>query len=213
MNADTLAAWRYYWDEVNKVSELLGSDLWKSEYFSGDGEGGDNCIQTGPYINLTLRWELNGRVEDHCVTRHNSRRSVNAAAQTSIDQYNVIDSFATACSFLEGSPHSAGHSGRGRDFQVTLYSVFTTPSLIVSWEWHKLDPEHPLYDMAGLSRMLPNDPSIENAIVDYFNDNGTETTLSHTPYMDALAEPAPNVTIYCIMDLNERVICSEHGNA
>jgi tyrosinase len=61
-------------------------------------------------------------------------------------------------------------------------------------------------------RLQPTDPSVDHAIVDYFQDNGTATTLQHTLYMDGLAEIAPNITINDIMDLNGPIICSEYIN-
>ncbi|ETS85154.1 hypothetical protein PFICI_03179 [Pestalotiopsis fici W106-1] len=185
-----------YWDEVNEVSDLAGSDLWKDEYFGGNGVGTSRCVQDGPFASLVLRWQLNGQVGDHCLTRNFNQNSFNAAAQSNIDRCNAIDSFTEARSCWEGSPHSAGHGGVGG---------------ILWWEWQKLDPENRMYDMAGtnLPARLGN---VNHAIVDYFNDGGNQTTLNHTLYMDGLAELAPNITINDIMDLNGEVICAEYIN-
>ncbi|KAM0815721.1 putative Tyrosinase copper-binding domain-containing protein [Seiridium cardinale] len=190
-----------YWDEVAEVDDLLGSDLWKDKNFGGDGEGKDDCVQTGPFANLAL---------------------VSQAAQTKIDRCNAIDDFSTACSCLEGSSHSDEHGGVGKIMADPTLSpgdpVFYLHYSYLDklwWEWQKLDSENRLYDRSGPNlpgRTQPTDPSVDYAIVDYFNDNGTVTTLQHTLYVDGLGEIAPNITINDIMDLNGPVICSEYVN-
>ncbi|KAK6083315.1 amino acid transporter [Seiridium cupressi] len=189
-----------YWDEVAEVDDLLGPDLWKDANFGGDGEGEDDCIQTGPFANLTLRWELNNGVEDHCLSRSFSQHQFSQAAQTNIDRCNAIDDFSTARSCLEGSPHSAGHGGVALVIRYSICITRTSTSYGGSGRsWIRRTD----------STICP-DPSVDHAIVDYFNDNGTVTTLQHTLYMDGIGEIAPNITINDIMDLNGPVICSEY---
>ncbi|KAF7536038.1 hypothetical protein G7054_g4904 [Neopestalotiopsis clavispora] len=207
-----------YWDEVNEVSDLAGSDLWKDEYFGGNGVGTSRCIQSGSFANLTLRWQLNNQVGDHCLTRDFNQNGFNAAAQTNIDRCNAIGAFADARSCWEGSPHSAGHGGVGGIMVDPTLSpgdpVFYLHHSYLDklWhEWQNLDPENRLYDMAG-TNLPARLSSVDHAIVDYFYDGGNQTTLNHTLYMDGLAELAPNITINDIMDLNGEVICAEYIN-
>ncbi|KAK9778258.1 putative Tyrosinase copper-binding domain-containing protein [Seiridium cardinale] len=165
-----------YWDEVAEVDDLLGSDLWKDKNFGGDGEGKDDCVQTGPFANLALGGSLTTALR----TIAYPVASVNMADPT----------------LSPGGPVFYLH-----------YSYLDK----LWWEWQKLDSENRLYDRSGPNlpgRTQPTDPSVDYAIVDYFNDNGTVTTLQHTLYVDGLGEIAPNITINDIMDLNGPVIFS-----
>ncbi|KAJ2985735.1 hypothetical protein NUW58_g5374 [Xylaria curta] len=45
-----------YWDELHDINDVTASELWKEEYFGGDGTGPDGCIEIGPFRNLTLIW-------------------------------------------------------------------------------------------------------------------------------------------------------------
>ncbi|KAK9425028.1 hypothetical protein SUNI508_03168 [Seiridium unicorne] len=45
-----------YWDDTADNGKMLESDMWSAEYFGGDGTGEGNCVETGPFTSLTLRW-------------------------------------------------------------------------------------------------------------------------------------------------------------
>lgn len=108
-----------YWDELHDIVDMTASELWKDEYFGGDGTGPGGCVETGPFRNLTLRWTRDGNVESHCLTRHFSTAELQMTNQENIDKCNGIQNYTDAwvCWFgvPSGSsgPHAAGHAAVG----------------------------------------------------------------------------------------------------
>lgn len=91
----------------------MESDLWTDEYFGGDGTGDGNCVETGPFANLTLRWVQDGSTSDHCLTRRFSERSLNAASVENIDKCKQIANYTQAWQCYSNGPHGSGHGGVG----------------------------------------------------------------------------------------------------
>ncbi|KAI1873298.1 uncharacterized protein JN550_003551 [Neoarthrinium moseri] len=214
-----------YWDELADIADLEGSELWSEEYFGGDGTGANNCVETGPFANLTLRWTREGTVDESCLTRRFSNRSLASTSQTNINACNTITNYTQAWNCWSGGPHSGGHSGVGGIMSDATLSpgdpVFYLHHSWLDklwWEWQKLDLPTRYTDMGG-----PNIPGGRGGggfpggpqggtgpeFTDYFGDNGNITTLNHRLYM---SEIYPNVTIGDVMDLNGDVICSEYIN-
>ncbi|KAH8163497.1 hypothetical protein CIB48_g4751 [Xylaria polymorpha] len=211
-----------YWDEIHDITDVAASDLWKDEYFGGDGTGPDGCIETGPFRNLTLRWVQNGAVEEHCLSREFSTSELQMTSQDNIDQCNAIQNYTDAwlCWFggPHGSlgPHAAGHAAVGGVMGDATLSpgdpVFYLHHAWLDklwWQWQQRDLPKRYTDMGG-----PNLPIAGSVLggqgpefVNYFGDNGNVTTLNHRLYMTELY---PNVTIADVMDLHGDVVCSEY---
>ncbi|KAF2970798.1 hypothetical protein GQX73_g2748 [Xylaria multiplex] len=178
-----------YWDELHDIEDVSASDLWKNEYFGGDGTGPGGCIETGPFRNLTLRWIQNGSVEEHCLSRRFSTQDLQMTNQDNIDRCNALQEYNDAwlCWFggPHGSlgPHAAGHAAVG--------GVMGDATL---------SPGDPVFYRSVLGGQGPE-------FTDYFGDNGNVTTLNHRLYM---AELYPNITIADVMDLHGDVVCSEY---
>lgn len=87
--------------------------MWSDEYFGGDGTGAGNCIETGPFANLTLRWVQDGSVQDHCLTRRLNQASLNSASLTNLARCNAIGNYTDAWTCFSNGPHGSGHGAVG----------------------------------------------------------------------------------------------------
>ncbi|KAI0133933.1 hypothetical protein BJ170DRAFT_690262 [Xylariales sp. AK1849] len=218
-----------YWDELADIDEMSSSEMWKEEYFGGNGTEEDKCVVDGPFANLTLRWLADGSVSDHCLTRIFSDRSLSGTSQANIDACNAITNYSSAWNCWSGSPHISGHAAVGG---IMLDGTLSPGDPVfylhhswldkLWWDWQNLDlpkrytdmggPNLPTNTIAGNVPGVPANPSGELGgtgpeFTDYFGDNGNITTLNHRIYM---AEIYPNVTIADLMHLNGSVICSEY---
>ncbi|KAI1347433.1 hypothetical protein F5Y01DRAFT_295087 [Xylaria sp. FL0043] len=213
-----------FWNELHDIEDIAASDLWKDEYFGGDGTGPDGCVETGPFRNLTLIWTADGNVTEHCLSRQFSTADLQMTNQANINECNAIQNYTDAwlCWFggPHGSvgPHAAGHAGVGGVMSDATLSpgdpVFYLHHAWLDklwWEWQKLDLPNRYTDMGG-----PNLPIAGSVLggqgpefTNYFGDNGNVTTLNHRLYM---AELYPNITVGDVMDLNGDVVCSEYIN-
>ncbi|KAF7522554.1 hypothetical protein G7054_g12090 [Neopestalotiopsis clavispora] len=215
-----------YWDETADIGKLTESELWSDEYFGGDGRSSDRCVTTGSFANLTLRWQQDATVSEHCLTRRFNERSLQEASLEVIANCYAIDNYNEAWECLSNGPHGAGHGGVG--------GIMSDPTLSpgdpvfylhhswldkIWWRWQEGNLTARLTDMGGPNipgrgafpggggNLPGNGKGTGPEFTDYFGDNGNVTTLNHRLYM---AEIFPNITIADVMDIGGDVICSEY---
>ncbi|KAK9417054.1 hypothetical protein SUNI508_09072 [Seiridium unicorne] len=211
-----------FWDELADIDSVIADlDMFKDEYFGGDGTGTNNCIESGAFVNMSLAFGPNDADADggHCVFRNFSEQKLQQAAQSNIDECMAIDDYTSAWSCWANAPHGAGHGGIGGLMGDPTYSpgdpgFYLHHSYLdkLWWEWQKADYPARLTDMGG-----PNIPKNTRAsspgypptsVTDYFGDDGTNTTtLNHNLWMMGIA---PNVTIGDVMNLKGPTICVEY---
>ncbi|KAH8201560.1 hypothetical protein TruAng_004252 [Truncatella angustata] len=145
-----------YWDETADILTFPETDMWSEAYFGGDGTGQGNCVETGPFANLTLRWVQDGSVSEHCLTRRFSQRSLQAASLDNIARCSVIGNYTDAWQCFSNGPHGSGHGGVGGIMSDATLSP-GDPSFYLHhswldklwWDWQALDLPARLTDIGG----------------------------------------------------------------
>lgn len=81
--------------------------------FGGNGLASDgNCIQDGPFANLTLHLAVDGSATDYCVSRAFNQTNFSRGNETYLDTCytgSQSENFSVAWPCYESHPHSAGH--------------------------------------------------------------------------------------------------------
>ncbi|KAI0483823.1 Di-copper centre-containing protein [Xylaria cf. heliscus] len=201
-----------YWNEPLDVGALDEATIFNPVTgFGGDGSGSSRCITDGPFMNTTLRIQENLSTSEYCISRGLNDRSFNSAVQTNVDKCLNMANFVDAWNCIESNPHSAGHGG----VSGTMVNVKLSPGDPIFWlhhgyidklwwDWEALKLPARLTEGIGGNNTArgKNDP----AYVDYFNDNGSITTLNHVLSSNGLA---PNATIGDVMDIGGDYVCAE----
>lgn len=72
------------------------------------------CVSSGPFTNLTLRYNVDSSVTTgHCLTRNFSQEVFNGADKKYIEECNALETYEEAWECWSLQPHSAGHGGTG----------------------------------------------------------------------------------------------------
>lgn len=105
-----------YWDETvdTALDDLTTAEVFQADAFGGDGNGTNNCITTGPFVNTTLHLKrLGSDPADYCISRSINFNQFQQSTQTHLDACMAIDNYTSAWQCWHGSPHNAGHGGVG----------------------------------------------------------------------------------------------------
>ncbi|KAK7705175.1 hypothetical protein SLS64_008069 [Diaporthe eres] len=211
-----------YWEESLDSGNISASVVFDPVTGFG-GEGGD-CVDDGPFANLTLGLSSNGSQiweEDYCLARSFSDTIFDYGNTTYIEECLSYDNYTGALECYMSLPHVAGHGGVGG----TILSVAGSPAEPLFflhhtnldrlwWNWQQADPDTRTYDIGNWSNIPPYSyleqqyldyPS--SSLIDYSGDNGNITTLQHVLW---IADIVPNVTIADVMDLSGETICAEY---
>ncbi|KAH8727382.1 hypothetical protein GQ44DRAFT_770393 [Phaeosphaeriaceae sp. PMI808] len=212
-----------YWPEAEDVaSGILNSSVWDSVYgIGGDGVGEGNCVADGPFVNLTLVYQLDFSAgEPYCLNRSINTTIFPYAEQANVDECMEKETYEYAWNCWIIKPHGAAHGGTG--------GVMGDPSLSPGdpvfflhhsnldrlwWKWQSPDLPARFYDMPGTNVPTPETlaqngwvaPGPE--VTNYNGDYGNTTTLNHTLWMMDLL---PNVTIADVMDIHGQTVCAEY---
>ncbi|KAI0973839.1 Di-copper centre-containing protein [Xylaria arbuscula] len=201
-----------YWNETLNVGTLDQASIFDpATGFGGDGSGSSRCISDGPFVNITLRIQEDLSIAEYCITRALNDKSFNSAVQTNVDQCLAMATFNDAWNCLEAKPHSAGHGGvNGLMINVELSPgdpVFWLHHTYLDklwWEWEALKLPARLTEIGGNNTAGGKSNPV---FVNYFNDNGTTTTLNHVLTSHGLV---PNATIADVMDIGGDYVCAEY---
>lgn len=215
-----------YWEETRDMDDLASSTLF--DPITGFGGQGGECIDDGPFANLTIHLSYNYTslefyADDRCISRSFNTTSFQIGNQAAIDKCFAYDDAPTAldCYFL--GPHGGGHLGVGGTMANVaasigdpLFFLHHTNLDRLWWDWQQADPDARTYAIGPLrnqptesflERTPPGLPPPGPEFVDYSGDNGNVTTLNHVIWMAGLA---PNVTLADIMDLGNNLNCAEY---
>lgn len=106
-----------YWDEM--LDADASYNVSDSIVFDPDtgfgGEGGD-CVDDGPFANLTLRFSESWGVintTEYCLSRSFGNAGFQGANSTYVAECMAAQNFTTAYECFRSSPHTAGHAGVG----------------------------------------------------------------------------------------------------
>lgn len=131
-NECNYTGWQPYWDEMRDADN--SSDISYSVVFDPDtgfgGEGGD-CVDDGPFANLTLHLSAQWGVvssSDYCLSRDfNSKVWVNANSTNTGPCFDS-ENYTVAADCFPSNPHTAGHGGVGGTFlDVVCPVLFPCP--------------------------------------------------------------------------------------
>ncbi|KAI3322651.1 Di-copper centre-containing protein [Xylariaceae sp. AK1471] len=227
-----------YWDEPLDVGNISLSSLFNGEpSFGGNGTGSSNCIEDGPFANLTLHIKEDLTTTDYCISRSMNNFAFSAASRANVETCLKYEHFIDAWQCFENRPHSAGHGG----VSGTMMNLLLSPGDPVFylhhgyldrlwWEWQSHNVTTRLTDIAGnntINLTLPPGgfnftgpppfgggfpfnftmPPPNKAFEDYFNDGGNVTTLNHTLWSAGIVE---NITIADVMNPAEGFVCADY---
>lgn len=205
-------------------------DLASSTVFdpvTGFGGQGGECIDDGPFANLTIHLSYNFTslefyAEDRCVFRSFNETFFRLGSQANIDECFASDDATVALTCYAGNPHGSGHGGVGGTMLNVagsigdpLFFLHHTNLDRLWWEWQLVDPDTRTYAIGPL-RNQPTEsfrerfghlPAPGPEFLDYSGDNGNVTTLNHVLWLAGLA---PNVTLADVMDLSNNLNCAEY---
>lgn len=106
-----------YWDEMRDADASY--NVSDSVVFDPDtgfgGEGGD-CVDDGPFANLTLRFAESWGVintTEYCLARDFGNEGFQGANSTHVAACMATQNFTAADECFRSNPHTAGHAGVG----------------------------------------------------------------------------------------------------
>lgn len=103
-----------YWDEALDAGNFSASVILDPKTgFGGNGVGGGNCINDGPfkdYVNVIGPGQAN---TNHCIDRIVSDCMSQMGSKQIVDGCIQMQNFSTFWPCIEGGPHGAGHGGIG----------------------------------------------------------------------------------------------------
>jgi hypothetical protein len=90
-----------YWDELADISDMAASELFKPEYFGGNGVGNTTrCIIDGPFVNTSLAFGINSGSKNaaggYCIYRDFDQDTFQFNAQNYVDQCMAIADYTDA---------------------------------------------------------------------------------------------------------------------
>lgn len=211
-----------YWDEISdsELDDLSDADVFQSDALGGNGSGDDNCITDGPFANLTLYMENDGRTGNYCISRDLDVSNLEGSTQDEVDVCEAYDNYDDAWECYYSTPHAAGHSAVGG----LMTSVSQSPGDPVFWlhhtfldalwwKWQSADLSSRLTDMGGQNSPSQDECDFTGAecpgddILDYDGDDGNTTTLDHVLWMMHIYE---NVTVSDVMNINSTYVCIDY---
>lgn len=109
------AIWIRYWQISADAQNILQSSVWDPQFgVGGNGAGGNGCIQDGPFSNLTLHFNQDGRVgEPYCLTRSINVETYKGSSQRFVDECLASPTFMEAHNCYENFVHTSAHEGTG----------------------------------------------------------------------------------------------------
>lgn len=213
-----------YWEETVDMDDFTSSVVF--DPVTGFGGQGGECIEDGPFVNLTIHLTYNFTslefyADERCVHRAFNETAFLLGKQANIDECFASDdaTVALACYFV--NPHIAAHGGVGGlmnnvagSIGDPLFFLHHTNLDRLWWDWQQVDPDARTYAIGPL-RNLPTESFLDQfdlpapgpEFVDYSGDNGNVTTLNHVVWLAGLAS---NVTIADVMDLGNNLNCAEY---
>ncbi|RDW60602.1 hypothetical protein BP6252_11985 [Coleophoma cylindrospora] len=169
-----------WWDERVDAGAFINSSLLTPEAFGGNGQGDDNCLQDGPFANMTLT--IGPGTADtntvHCLSRAISDSGMFSSAETSAANVAACNALTTyyemwECIFPTG-PHGSGHFGIGGTM-ADMYASPVDPLFYLHhscidrhwWEWQNEDPATRTYQMGGYTTQTEPATGWVNTTLDY----------------------------------------------
>ncbi|KAL6364305.1 hypothetical protein LRP88_02224 [Fusarium phalaenopsidis] len=178
------------WDEVGDLEALNESVVFDPD--TGFGGQGYNCVNDGPFANLTLHLNATSKNVNECLTRKFSPDGFQNGQQAYIDECLNTTNYVDAFECYIFRPHIAGHAAVGGIIadQIAspgdpLFFLHHTYHGRLWWQWQQDDLENRLTDIGG--RNVPYNSPLESngmeypsdAFLLYDRDGGNVTTLNH----------------------------------
>lgn len=219
------AGYQPYWEEALDMGALASSVLF--DPVTGFGGQGGECIDDGPFSNLTINLSYNYTsleffADNRCVSRSFDDDSFLLGNQSNIDACFDSDDGIVALDCYFGNPHGGGHLGVGGTMANVaasigdpLFFLHHTNLDRLWWNWQQVDPDTRTYAIGPLRNQPPESfletfgplPAPGPEFLDYSGDNGDITTLNHVLWLAGLA---PNITLADVMDLSNTLNCAEY---
>ncbi|KAJ3455982.1 hypothetical protein MRS44_017464 [Fusarium solani] len=180
-----------YWDEVRDLEALNESVVFDPD--TGFGGQGDNCVNDGPFANLTLHLNATSKNVNECLTREFSPDGFQNGQQVYIDECLNTTNYVDASNATSSDPISPGTLLWGAYPGDPLFFLHHTYHDRLWWQWQQDDLENRLTDIGG--RNVPYDSFLESngieypsdALLLYDGDDGNVTTLNHNLWMAGIA--------------------------
>lgn len=106
-----------YWDEMMDADNSYNiSDSIVFDPTTGFGGEGGDCVDDGPFSNITLHLTANWGVissSDYCLSRDFNNEIWQGANSTHVAECMETQNFTSADSCFRSNPHTAGHGGVG----------------------------------------------------------------------------------------------------
>ncbi|KAH8826786.1 hypothetical protein DL96DRAFT_1815858 [Flagelloscypha sp. PMI_526] len=213
-----------YWNETADAGAFTTSTLLQANdlSFGGDDDASNNnCVNTGPFANLTLSIGPGSQVTNHCLNRAVSNRASQSAGQSYIDACMAKTTFADAWPCIENNgPHGAGHGGVGAEMgnvQSSPNGKHSIPSLCPI-RTNSRSPRSPLLHAPHLGRdklwydWQQASPSTRTDAIAGCTTRGMRTCTVNTTltYTMSMADVTPDVTVGDFMDTQGDYLCYEY---